>query len=132
MVCVPVNGKFVTTCVPFRDVAPLLAKGAKLGVCHPNSQLIVQTETYRDPEADEIFSVKVSPNPSSVGFNLEVNGNTNEQLNLLIRDLLGRIVERINCAYASRLAIGAKLEKGIYFVELRQGKQRKVVRVVKI
>ncbi|MGZ5247700.1 MAG: hypothetical protein ACXWV5_11665 [Flavitalea sp.] len=131
-VCIPLKGKWISTCVPFKNVASLLAKGAKLGVCQPDNQMIVQSGIAKDLKVEEIFTIKVSPNPSAVDFNLEVNGNVNEPLNIVIRDPLGSTVEMIHCAYSSRLVIGAKLRKGMYFVEVMQGRQRRVVNIIKL
>ncbi len=129
-VCIPFKEKWISTCVSSNNVPSLLAKGAKLGICGLNSQLIVQNETVKDLK--EEFSIKLSPNPSSVNFTLEVKGNTKEPLMIVIRNPLGGTIEKFYSPYSSTLVIGSNLKKGMYFVEVMQGKNRKVEGIIKL
>jgi glucose/arabinose dehydrogenase len=79
------------------------------------------------------FSVIVQPNPSINDFTLVVNGNSSEIIGIKITDASGRIIEKISATslQANNLKFGKKFLPGVYFVEMVQGKQSKIIKLIK-
>jgi hypothetical protein len=78
------------------------------------------------------LTVTVAPNPTSNHFNITVRAKSAEPLKVTITDVAGRIVERMDrVATNGTFQVGDKFAKGIYFMEVRQGSDRKVVKLVK-
>jgi hypothetical protein len=79
------------------------------------------------------FTVSVNPNPATSFFNLTVSTSDNiTPVNLRILDIEGRVLGLQKTAANSSVKIKAeKWRSGVYFVEVIQGDQRKVVKLVK-
>jgi hypothetical protein len=78
------------------------------------------------------LTVVAVPNPSADYFTLYTSSNSGQTLSLKIIDATGRVLEsRINISANGNLKIGSKLPAGIYFVEVTQGTQKEVLRLVK-
>jgi hypothetical protein len=74
---------------------------------------------------------EVYPNPSNSQFNLVVY-NTDETYSVLVHDITGRILEKREQVSPEKiLQFGANFSSGIYIVEIVQGSERIVSRVVK-
>jgi predicted extracellular nuclease/2',3'-cyclic-nucleotide 2'-phosphodiesterase (5'-nucleotidase family) len=78
------------------------------------------------------FSVKAIPNPSRSYFSIAITGEQNTPAQLRVVDALGRVIEqRAQVPANSQLQLGQSWRPGIYMVEIRQGVQRKVLKLVK-
>jgi uncharacterized protein len=83
-------------------------------------------------EAAKKLTVTATPNPSSSYFTLTTRSNSDKALLLKMMDATGRVVEsRLNVAANGTLQIGSKLPAGIYFVEVIQGTQKEMVKLLK-
>jgi len=79
------------------------------------------------------LNVSVNPNPSSNSFALRIETKSNASITVTITDNFGQVVERYERITALNvLRFGDNLKTGIYFVEIRQGEQRKTLTVLKI
>jgi hypothetical protein len=78
------------------------------------------------------FNVNVISNPSTTRFTLVVSGAVNQPVTIRIMDAAGREVEaRRTMGSTGSIAVGDNLKAGIYFAEVTQGTERKVVKLVK-
>lgn len=78
------------------------------------------------------ITVKAAPNPSASYFTITMRGNINENANLLLTDVLGRVVEkRMNIAANGTLQLGGGLKAGIYFLEVTQGSNKQKLKLIK-
>jgi hypothetical protein len=98
-----------------------------------------------DPEAKkevltaEVLDVKAFPNPSPSYFNLQIKSTDNAPINVRIMDLSGKLVSVLQNVAGSPneegvniiVRIGESLGNGIFFAEVMQGKNRKIVKLVK-
>src|SRR5678815_786843 len=86
-----------------------------------------------DRPADVLpFNVKVSPNPSQDQFSLYLEGANNDKVHIVVYDALGREVKKFEKEGGNIPVIfGRDLKGGAYFVEVRQGNNRKTVKLVK-
>jgi hypothetical protein len=102
----------------------------------------IQTLVSRLPASDEDgklivdnkerFDVKAYPNPSVTDFRLVVESGSDEPIHVRIIDLSG--VVRSNLTHHSKegsIVVGGKLNSGMYMAEITQGKNRKVIKLVK-
>ena len=78
------------------------------------------------------FNVQVMPNPSSTFFNLAIRGSNESPVTIKIMDIFGRVVERHDRIAANTvLKVGDKWTNGSYYVEVVQGNQRKIIKIIK-
>lgn len=79
------------------------------------------------------LTVKAMPNPSSGQFTLITKSNSVELLDIKVTDETGRLVERKTRLVANNtLYLGYKYLPGIYFVEVLQGKQKQILKLIKL
>jgi hypothetical protein len=79
-------------------------------------------------------TVHVSPNPTADQFTLHIETTELvEKINVKVIDLSGRILEqRSNLTGDQTLRIGENLKPGIYFIQLQQGGDIKLIKLLKI
>jgi hypothetical protein len=75
--------------------------------------------------------VKVYGNPTPYQFTLFVEGNSKEKVKLSIYDNQGRLVQQIEKGYGQSIRFGEDFKTGTYIVEVRQGINRKVIKLLK-
>lgn len=83
--------------------------------------------------SNEIFEVKSHPNPFSDNFKLELNTSSNNQVNVKVFDMVGRLIENSVLPYeqANAIEYGSSLNSGIYNIVVSQGDNIKTLRVIK-
>jgi hypothetical protein len=116
-----------TICIDNSAVATHLAAGCTLGECigSRNASSIVQTEATTD------FKIDILPNPSNNYFTLVINTNDASPVSVRILDVLGRVIIKDNILLNENYKFGGKLTAGIYLAEIIQGKNRKVLKLLK-
>lgn len=82
----------------------------------------------------QTFDVKVLGNPTSSSFRLKIeSSNARQQLTIKIVDANGTLMQVKENVYAGQLIeFGKEYTPGIYFVEVLQGEERKLVKLIKI
>ncbi len=92
-------------------------------------EIALDVEEINVPEK---LQARAFPNPTSNYFSLVLQSRRTEQVNLRVVDLVGRVVEaKRGIAANSTLRIGDNYRPGIYFVEVTQGKEKVVMKLVK-
>ncbi|MDP4260939.1 MAG: HYR domain-containing protein [Bacteroidota bacterium] len=90
----------------------------------------VQSSESESPEA---LTVKVSPNPSTDHFTLLIRSSDDTPVVMRVTDMSGRIVSvRPGVSSNSSMDIGSDWKNGVYFVEVIQGKEKQVIRLIKL
>jgi len=93
----------------------------------------IQQEVAKSKLSNSGFNVLAYPNPSGNYFNLMIEAGNNEKLNLRVLDITGRLVEeKKNLSPADVLKLGEMYIAGVYMVEVTQGKNKKVIKLVKM
>ncbi len=84
--------------------------------------------TAKEP-GENLFSVQVSPNPSSGNVNLTIDGQANQLLQIRIYDASGQLVNDVEpTAYSQRIHLP---DSGLYLLEFRfENGHREVQRVI--
>ena len=130
----------VKICVDESAVASHLAHGDFLGNCTPNCLPPVYTTGLGTVTTDAMaeaapindFHVHAYPNPTENQFTIQVDGGSNEKVLVVVYDAVGRMVKKIEKAdNSSQIRFGEDLKVGAYFVEVRQGVNRKTIKLVK-
>lgn len=112
--------------------------GDKLGQCgqNPCSQLeLMITENTSTLKSNSAIALQVSvaPNPGVTDFTLTITGNNQLPVIIRITDMYGRIIsQQINAPGITTKKIGNSLLAGIYFAEVMQGNERKLVKLIKL
>ncbi len=88
-------------------------------------------EMEEQPEATTL-QVKVAPNPSLTDFVIMVQSKQQSPVTIKVTDAQGKVLTVINkVVVGSAIPVGGNYSSGIYFAEIIQGTERKVVRLVK-
>ena len=107
----------------------------------PTAEPLITKQTIADklrdlatdilPEVRDL-DAQVMPNPSSTFFNLAIRGSSESPVTIKIMDIFGRVVERHDRIAANTvLKVGYKWTNGSYYVEVVQGNQRKIIKIIK-
>jgi hypothetical protein len=84
------------------------------------------------PEAD-LFEVIVYPNPSNSDFTIRVNSASDEPVTVRILDVNGLVMSvRSMNAKTNTIKVGGDLLGGTYIAEVIQGKNRKILKLLKL
>jgi uncharacterized repeat protein (TIGR03803 family) len=105
---------------------------AKITILDGSAPPVTQgrAEDYGIP-VDQI-KVSVWPNPSPGTFRLRLDGYTATSTRIRVTDLQGRLVEQTQLAAGiPETTLGARWAKGTYFVEVTQGEERSLFRLIK-
>ncbi|HEY0680204.1 MAG TPA: CHRD domain-containing protein [Chitinophagaceae bacterium] len=125
------NGRIYTITITCTDAqGNATTKTTTVAVAHDQGSLITSNEAAL--EADVRSSLEIFPNPSRSNFAIRIPGNTSEQINLRIIDVLGRTVESRNDVSANQvIRMGYKLRPGVYYLVMQEGKQVRQVKLIK-
>ena len=84
-------------------------------------------------EESEKLVLFVAPNPSVTYFRLKMESKSDLPISLIVLDATGRVMDaRSKLVANSTVLIGQNYHAGNYFAEMLQGKQRKVVHLIKL
>jgi hypothetical protein len=81
----------------------------------------------------ENFKVQVRPNPTPNYFTVNIYSSADKDLRIRITDLSGRLIQEKKLNGGSQyIQIGDNWQNGVYFLEVIHGKERKVLRLLKL
>ena len=118
-----VSTKTVTVSVP---IASPYTRGGD------DAPLFTTTDDNSNEYISSKLGVQVSPNPGSYYFNLTVKTSNPEPINIRVIDLAGRMVKQINAIKGNSARFGEDLKPGTYLLEVRQGNEKQVLKVIKL
>lgn len=82
--------------------------------------------------AVEAIDVTVFPNPTYQNFRVKVAAAAKGKVMVNVTDITGRSVTKLSARAGELIEFGHNFKAGTYFVEVIQGNERKVVKVVKL
>lgn len=88
----------------------------------------IQNEIREQTEIS--LQAKAFPNPSSTSFTVQVDGGDGTPVDMRIFNSMGQVVKALRSADRT-LRFGDELQKGIYILEVRQGSNRKTIKLIK-
>ncbi|MEO7922455.1 MAG: lamin tail domain-containing protein [Chitinophagaceae bacterium] len=112
--------------------------GDRLGKCGQDpcgQQALLFTINSKQAIQEEIsWQVSALPNPSSSDFTLSIGSRSVEPISIRILDVHGREISKLVKlpAGSSTVKVGSNLKTGLYFAEINQGTERKVVKLIKL
>ena len=77
------------------------------------------------------FLIKAYPNPTHHSFTLDVQTKLNDRVVIKVYDIAGRQVYLTSGAANRTYSFGSDFVPGLYIVEVRQGDQRSLIKLVK-
>ncbi|SHG87820.1 Por secretion system C-terminal sorting domain-containing protein, partial [Flavobacterium fluvii] len=77
------------------------------------------------------FNVIAYPNPAKYQFTLVVEGGSKEKIEVVLYDVLGRTVKKIESTDGQPIVFGEELPAGSYFTIVNQGANKKTIRLIK-
>jgi hypothetical protein len=94
--------------------------------------VIGSPQMQKPPVGQAGLEIKAAPNPTTSYFNLVVKSNNESSISVRVVDIFGLVVEKHEKVIPGvALRLGRAWAGGIYFVEVIQGNQRKVIRIIK-
>jgi uncharacterized protein YjdB len=84
-----------------------------------------------DKTTDENLSVKVSPNPSNDYFTLRIHSNSNENVEIAIYAINGKLVQKLYGNVFESFRFGHTYIPGTYIVRVKQGIKEIAIQVVR-
>ena len=80
---------------------------------------------------DNVLKVGVKANPGYRDFELNFQSMSSDRISVRITDAQGKLLlNQSGIPANSTITVGNTLNKGIYMVEIRQGTQRKVIKLL--
>jgi hypothetical protein len=80
----------------------------------------------------ELFEVVLANNPTNHQFTVQVIKGTGEPFEITVTDFNGRMVEQLKLPKDQTLNFGDKYFGGVYFLQVKQGKNRQVLKLMKL
>lgn len=122
----------------FGDYDPCFSNNGKLiafaGATATTMQPVVKSilsETGFGPGTPGNLNVSIRSSAANAAFVLNVNSNSDERLSVRVMDMQGHLVMRKSGLPAnSSINIGNLTAKGTYVAEIRQGNERKVIKLL--
>jgi hypothetical protein len=109
-------------------VADHLLHGDMLGSCEPIS---VRSRATDVMETDLVIRVLANPSPNH--FDIQIRGNADNNIKLIVYDNLGRVIETKSSVTSNQtLRLGSFYHSGIYLVEIIQGTHKQTLKLVKV
>lgn len=110
-----------------------------VGIPCGNRQLPVTVPTlshfqsvFENGSISSALKLNVYPNPTVNDFKIQLTGGTQEKLNVKITDLQGRALKQWIASPNQFIQFGNDLKPGAFILEVRQGRNVKVERIVKL
>ena len=101
----------------------------------PNGSLIIRDETFpsnaSSSDARATLEVSIYPNPSTDNFEIYIRSPRPEPIQLIVRDQYGQRLEVLEVFPDTATQFGSDLKRGLYIIEIIQGKMTAMQRVVK-
>ncbi|WP_171017301.1 T9SS type A sorting domain-containing protein [Maribacter sp. ACAM166] len=78
------------------------------------------------------FDVTLAENPSSDTFTLRIESMNRENLCIRIIDAYGKMIKQYNSPYKDIIKLRNELSPGLYFIEIRQGGERVILKALRL
>jgi len=110
----------------------IVISGSNSSLTSANTNQKTEMESKTE-EVSNGLEVIAYPNPSTNNFTISIKGSSKtEKVTMQVVDMLGRIIETRNVNANSAIRFGERYRPGTYFVRIRQGKEHKQMKLVKM
>ena len=97
------------------------------GISNENTSLLYQSKI----PLNFALSAQAYPNPFASEFTLDVKGNAQEKVSIVVTDILGRRISQAKGNANMQYKFGSDLKHGIYIVQVMQGNNIETIKIVK-
>ena len=81
----------------------------------------------------DVFGIQASPNPSNGGFRIAIgNSILKEPVNLIVTDMMGRVIETRIAHTGQTITIGENYGSGMYLLQAIHRKEQKTLKLIKL
>jgi hypothetical protein len=120
-----------TLTIDASGVADHLEHGDMLGSCADPAKSIALRKIVQEEHTGNL-SVRALPNPSLNYFDLQIGSRMGKGVQVRVYDLAGRLIESKSSLQANQtLRLGTFYTPGIYLVEIVQGGQKQILKLLK-
>ena len=95
---------------------------------------VVENTTTKVPKEEVIeipLQIAIGPVPSNSKFTLQVLSSSNEVIDMIILNINGQVIQKVRLAKGSTIDFGSNYRAGSYFVQVIQGKQKVLRKIIK-
>ena len=128
----PIAGNVTVTGVNGCGSSATRSVAVKLAGCPPAPKKVVEQNTAITGVEVEVLDAGIFPNPSTTDFRLKVRSTAKENVQVRVFNATGVAQTKMIVTPGETISFGQDLKPGTYFVEVMQGKERKVSRIVKL
>jgi HYR domain/Secretion system C-terminal sorting domain len=125
------NGRIYTITVTSTDAAGNTTTVSRRVYVPSTAPLARGNESEGAAYTDQLFDCKVTPNPGSQYFNLQVTTASSEKIDVNLLDVSGQLLSKLAVVKNQVARFGDDLRPGMYMIEVRQGGQSKILKVIK-
>ncbi|HLX91938.1 MAG TPA: T9SS type A sorting domain-containing protein, partial [Puia sp.] len=100
----------------------------------PPESLDLKKDTMANDTQAEATSleVEVFPNPTENVFTLIIHSDNKMDAEVRVFDVMGHAVAHLRGAIGAQIQFGSSFVKGMYFIEVLQGNQRKILKAIRM
>ena len=96
------------------------------------NKVLPVTIVCREGLGENDYEIRIYPNPSNSTFIIDTRFVNDENYNLVVKDMLGRVVEQYENINAQNTFIfGKELSDGLYFASIVKGDENTIIKIIK-
>ncbi|MES2774083.1 MAG: HYR domain-containing protein [Bacteroidota bacterium] len=118
-------------CISETSVAAHLAHGCYLGACQSMGTIGDGGTTTIARQKTNGFTATVAPNPTKSEFRISVTGDNEQPVVVRLFDVAGRVIKVIKADVGQTVFLGRELMPGAYLAEITNGRNKKVLKLIK-
>lgn len=106
----------------------------KINNCNNNNAKVIVSDSVKEEPTAELavkFDVMVYPNPTNHQFTFTVQSESNEAIDVVVYDVLGRMLKHIQKTDGKTIVLGEDLPAGVYIAVVNQGSYKKSINLIK-
>jgi len=124
---IAVQGVSANGCLGSKKILKLVTTGCATTPIYTRSEPVIPAPIVQEP-----MSVQIYPNPTTSAFSLFVKSpRYSQHVKANVRDAQGRLIKTLSFSSDETISFGNELKSGVYFIEVREGKEVRIERVVK-
>lgn len=105
------------------------SRNIKLAACETQAMKLITTTTLMNDDNSLVSSIY--PNPSNTDFRVNLHKNAGKKVTVKVMDITGATIQQYQSRAGEMITVGAQLKPGVYFIEVSNGQDRKVTKVIK-
>ena len=114
------------------STSAILTQKVISAIARANTSVIAAPKAALTVATSQALMLKAYPNPTTSYFNLTITGSINNPVTVRVLDARGKVIQLVQkIALPSTLRLGDNWTNGLYIFEVIQGREIKMVKVVK-